>query len=759
MSDAANGTGMPAVLSKDQFTYDILFVADARFDGGSSTAMAVEIKAAARAGLRLALMLVKGPLLRAPFPVHPELAAAMRGGLIDRVDPESEINAQLTLIHHPTIMENRPTSKINVSSKRAVLVLHHPVYDNAGKKQYDLSRVLSNIHDAFNLEIEIAPVSSVVRNSLPSDILRQEVIIAEDWVNLIEIDEWPRRSDRPISTPVIIGRHSRPDKLKWPDTLEIAKLVYPEDKLRFHVRILGAGDYLREHYGEIPPEWELLTFNFTGVSNYLQSLDFYVYFHSSSWSEAYGRTILEALTTGLVVILPPNFEEIFGDAAVYCAPENVVPLIDQYVDDPEGYREQSERARSYAKTVCSADNYATRLERLGLELRPSKSETKPATISVPPPLPTKNVLFVSSNGIGIGHITQQLAISKFLPEDIRPTFATMSYAVNIVAEAGYLVHFIPHHKHMDANPDDWNRVIAEELFDLISHLRPSIFAYDATAVFGGVSSALKHFPNLFSIWVRRPMWREFHRPFLQAANIFDAIIEPGELAAEFDNGPTSEVRDFVYRVPPVLQIEPSERIARERARDILDLPNDLTVVALQLGSGVNFDLSSVRSAVLEALLKRNDTFVLDIVSPLANDEQNELDNHDRYRRVSLFPSFKFSRAFDAAVCVAGYNTFHEQILGMIPTLFIPNEAEEMDVQLTRIKWAELTGKALLLRRDFDLHRTHEIIGQLLDKRRQETMVQSCKSIRWRNGAKEIAQYIEDHSRILRTDWDITKLVY
>ena len=94
------------------------------------------------------------------------------------------------------------------------------------------------------------------------------------------------------------------------------------------------------------------------------------------------------------------------------------------------------------------------------------------------------------------------------------------------------------------------------------------------------------------------MWRESHRPFLEMADAFDAVIEPGELAGEFDHGPTSEVRDRVLLVPPVLDLEPNERLERLAARRFLDVPEGVTVVALQLGSGSNFDMRGVRNGVI-----------------------------------------------------------------------------------------------------------------------------------------------------------------
>jgi hypothetical protein len=372
------------------------------------------------------------------------------------------------------------------------------------------------------------------------------------------------------------------------------------------------------------------------------------------------------------------------------------------------------------------------------------------------PLPTRQILFASSNGIGIGHLAQQMAVAQRLPEGLKPVFATMSYAMKVAVDQGYHAHFLTYHRGIDATREDWNDVLAEELFDLISHLRPAVFAYDATAVFDGVSAALAMHPNLFSIWVRRPMWREAYRLFLDMADAFDAVIEPGELADEFDHGPTKEVRDRVLLVPPVLQLGPDERLGRNAARQFLDVPEGMTVVALQLGSGSNFDMSGVRGAVLKALLDRPDTLVLDIRSPIRADFGPDEPLGPRHRIVELFPSFRYSRAFDAAIAAAGYNSFHENILGAIPTLFVPNEADEMDLQLNRARWAELGGFGLLMRRDHDLAHVDSLVERLLDPSERNGMAARCGGLTWTNGAEIIARYIEDHARIVRTDWDITR---
>lgn len=735
-------------------TIDILFVADARFEGGTSTAVAAEMRAAVRAGLRCGLAMVKGPLLTRPFVVHPEIRLLLDQGVVERIDPSMKVHSRALLIHHPTIMEYRPTSRLRFTTDVLVVVLHHPMYDMASKRQYDVDQVTRVCVDAFGRIPVYAPVSGVVRDSLPKSMFERAVVLEDDWYNLIDVADWPQRPARPIGEKIVIGRHSRPDSLKWPSKQD-AWHAYPPNGDRYAVRILGAGHYLTQLYGSLPANWELLPFAWSGVPEFLGTLDFYVYYHDDRWSEAFGRTILEALAVGLVVILPPHFERIFGDAAVYSVPVHVENVIGRFANDQVAYLDQCKRARNFAATTCSPKAYGDRIARL-LERFSTPTDRTLASPALFPTLPARNILFISSNGIGIGHLSQQLAIARHLPERLRPVFATMSYSMEIAAREGYQAHFLTYHRHLRAEAKDWNVSLAEEVFDLIKHLRPAILAYDATAVFGGVIEALGMYPDLFSIWVRRPMWRESHRPFVDCASHFSAVIEPGELAVDFDHGPTAAERAGVLLVPPVLHVEPNERMEREAARAALQLPQHLKVVTLQLGSGSNFDMEPVRRALLEAVMRRPDTFLLDIRSPIAAHDPPAFRDHPRYRAISLFPSFRYSLAFDAAISAAGYNAFHEQILGAIPTLFVPNEADDMDLQVNRARWAELTGRGLLMRRDYDLAHVEHYVELLLDAAEQESIKHRCRSITWQNGAREIARYFEDHARLIRTDYDITR---
>lgn len=56
-----------------------------------------------------------------------------------------------------------------------------------------------------------------------------------------------------------------------------------------------------------------------------------------------------------------------------------------------------------------------------------------------------------------------------------------------------------------------------------------------------------------------------------------------------------------------------------------------------------------------------------------------------------------------------------------------------------------------MRRDHDLPHVESFIDRLLDPAERDSMAARCSTIIWTNGADEIADYIEDHARIVRTD--------
>lgn len=725
--------------------------------------MVVEMAEAARMGLRTGLLMLRGPIIRHPFPVHPQIRRLLEDGAVERIDPNQALSARLVLVHHPSVLEHPLAPRPRILAGQLIIVLHHPARDAAGAVQYDLSTVLRHARMGFDLgadtgadtrsAIWLAPVSAVVRHGLSAPLPQGAQLLPDDWTNLIDLADWPPRPPRQSAQAdrLVLGRHARPDRRKWPDTAAEAFAAWPTPP-GWRLRALGADAELLADYGPLPAAWDLLPFNAEPVAEYLHSVDVWVYFHASAWSEAFGRATLETMACGVPVVLAPLFRPLFGEAALYCTPAEVEPLLRRLAQDPLFWAERAAAGRRFAETTHAAGLFAARITPLLDAGANALTADTPAPHISLPPLPDAKVLFLSSNGIGMGHLVQQMAIAERLAPGLVPVFATMSYAAQLTRKAGLATEFLPGHRNGGLDPSDWNPQFAEHLLELLIRLRPRVVMYDATAVFEGVIAALHSYAEAFTVWVRRPMWQECHRVFLPALWEFDAVIEPGELAEALDTGPTLEQRNMVLPVPPVLHVDPGARLTSAAARRALDLPEAATVVAVQLGGGNNYPLGDLRSRLLADLLARPGLIVLEITAPIAVTGPAPQPLAENHRILPLFPLFRYSRGFDAMVSAAGYNAFHELVLGGVPTLFVPNEGPEMDMQVNRAIWADLAGLALICRRDRHQPLLSQLLDRLLSPAEAAAMRRRMAALpRAPNGAQAIADYVEDHARLIRAD--------
>jgi UDP:flavonoid glycosyltransferase YjiC (YdhE family) len=68
------------------------------------------------------------------------------------------------------------------------------------------------------------------------------------------------------------------------------------------------------------------------------------------------------------------------------------------------------------------------------------------------------VLFVTSNGTGLGHLTRGMAIARRFGEGLEPVFLTLSAAAPVVDRMGFAVEYFPSHAAAAAEaPRRWDR--------------------------------------------------------------------------------------------------------------------------------------------------------------------------------------------------------------------------------------------------------------------------------------------------------------
>ncbi len=316
---------------------DVLYITDLRFPGGSSSSLVEEARAALDAGYKVGVIQCRSSSLRADRTFHPGIRTLIDEGSLLLIRPGEPVECGLTIVKHPTVMGESIGGRLPVRSQAVVAFVGQVPSDDDGTLYYEPSVVHGNIAEALGEPPVWHPVSPAVRLRLESSGVP---MAPKDWVEVIDPASWAVPRSGLIGKQPVIGRHGRPSALKWPNDLDDLTAVYPLDG-RALVRVLGGTAGLETLLDDVPQSWEVLEFGSMDPREFLAGVDFFVYFHHRDLVEAFGRTVIEALSAGCVAILPPHFQELFGEACLYAEPAKVGQLVSSLHADREAFLEQS----------------------------------------------------------------------------------------------------------------------------------------------------------------------------------------------------------------------------------------------------------------------------------------------------------------------------------------------------------------------------------------------------------------------------------
>lgn len=703
-------------------------LSDFRYTGGTSASMAEEIKAQARAGFTTGLLHVPAAHLRTTRPFNERIRACVRAGFADLVDPEAPVRARILLIRQPRIFATEPERPLGIRADHTVVVVNQGPQDALGDEiYYDLGEVAARVHALFGEDVEWAPIGPLVRETVLTVDPGFPLSPAE-WHNIIDVDHWSVDRSTFVGEHPVIGRHSRPDWKKWPGSADELRAVYP-DREDMPVRILGGSEVAEKVLGGRPRNWTVHQFNTVEPRQFLRSIDFFVYFHNPAWVEAFGRTILEALSSGAPAILPRHFERVFGDAALYCQPEEVQGLVERLHADADAYRAQSELGQRRVRERFGYESHAIRLaERIGSPRGEPEAPERVARRS------RKRMLFLSSNGAGLGHLTRLMAVGNRLPSRYQVVIGTQSQAVPLVNREGFLTEYVPSRRYQGSESREWNGYLQLRLEELIAAYDPALVLVDGTVPYWGLVRVMEAHPDRQFVWLRRPMWRAGEGgEWLRRGLSYDAVIEPGEFASPVDEGLTVGRGDAVP-VEPIVYLDEKDLLDRAEACAALDLDPERPAALIQLGAGNINDVTSDVGVVAERLLREPGLQVALAQSPIAT---SEIEPPPGLRILNEFPMSRFYRAFDLVVSAAGYNSYHELLRFGVPSLLIPNEHTELDDQVARARFAADAGVALCLEA-IDADSADRCLSQLLDPQVREGMRERCAALAPGNGAQRVA---------------------
>ncbi|MFC4335322.1 glycosyltransferase [Salininema proteolyticum] len=348
---------------------DVLIAGDLSLPGGTTESNVQEIKALREAGLTVGLYHHPAYKFDVARPVNPKISHFIEsdGGVV-AVGRHDSVRARLAILRFPPSFHRLADTLPDVRSDRSVLVVNQSPYgyygeDGPRRKVWDVAKVRENLR-RWPGEVDwysVGPAITEVMSRHHAEDLGGVELAEEPWYDIVAGDFPPHRgSDR--DGVIVVGRHARDDKRKWPSAEDL-RLCYP-DAPDFRIEVLGGAEAAREKLGGLPDNWNVHGFGEKDVDDFLAGIDVMVYFIGKDAVEAFGRAPMEAMARGIPVVTEPRFADLFGDGALYCEPAAVERTVRDLVSDETRLRRQSESGRRTVRERFSAESYLNRVGRL-----------------------------------------------------------------------------------------------------------------------------------------------------------------------------------------------------------------------------------------------------------------------------------------------------------------------------------------------------------------------------------------------------------
>jgi hypothetical protein len=336
----------------------IAYLIEPRFPGGTSAAVARELRAVAPQA-RIAVHGVSSAM----FPGRPRAVALTDAlddlGLTLRLDAP-RIPAERVIVHNPSFLKRDTALRTRIVAEELIVVTHENFLRPGGHETHDVARCL-DLLDRATLALRkcLAPISPHNRATVEGWLAAHPAhghwqVLAEDWTNICDFPLRP-----PTGAPRDRrGRHSRPGFEKFPGPADL-DLCFPR-----HAEanvILGAD--LLDDLARDRPHWQTHPFDTLDLESYFGRIDFMVYFTAPTYRESFGRVIAEAIAAGKVVISDAETASAFGDAVVAARPHEVDAIVAAFVAAPDRYAEQVRRAQARLAEF-SADAFLRRQARI-----------------------------------------------------------------------------------------------------------------------------------------------------------------------------------------------------------------------------------------------------------------------------------------------------------------------------------------------------------------------------------------------------------
>lgn len=328
--------------------YDVVFAGDWCRYGGPQKSMLEEIHALLLLGLKIGICDMEAFRFMNASDITPlcvEVSNILHAGIVDEVLLTDSVDIRLLIIRYPPILQFTPRNPSCWKVDKAILVANQaPCEADGSDLRYLTSECTDNAMHLFGVEPVWVPQGPHARHAI-EHLVPPALLSAVDNPGIIDPEKWVGTRIKFVQSPLRLGRYSRDTSVKFPETKELMLEIYPSSG--YPVHILGGVRSMSDLFGDepLPDNWQVSPYGSISTREFLDSIDVFLYFDNSIIIEAFGRSILEALASGCVLVLPKKFEEVFGAGPIYCDSNQVQDELHKLQKDPACFRSRQELTR------------------------------------------------------------------------------------------------------------------------------------------------------------------------------------------------------------------------------------------------------------------------------------------------------------------------------------------------------------------------------------------------------------------------------
>lgn len=350
---------------------DVVMISDFGLGGGTTSSNITEIRAQRAAGLSTILVHNRSPKFLDEGP-DPRVLALL-DDQVRFLGSGERIECDVLLLKYPPSALELPDALERIHVRGDVVVIMNQTprtgYGRESHEVYDIGSVDQEIRRVLHKEpvwIPIGPAVRDVAETNHADDLTSIRWSDDYWHELIDTAAWRRAGRRPsVDGKTVIGRHGRDSVWKWPNTATDILTAYPNEP-RHRVEILGGAKTPQKILRRLPANWVVHEFGSMSPRDFLHGLDVFVYFPHPDMTEAFGRTILEALAVGVPVVTDERFVSLFGEAVIARPIHQAQQAIEHLVGDPDEYDAAVRRGWALVAERFDVQRHLDRLRRFSV---------------------------------------------------------------------------------------------------------------------------------------------------------------------------------------------------------------------------------------------------------------------------------------------------------------------------------------------------------------------------------------------------------